>query len=51
VIQRLRDLIGEDCLDHAVFMGRIGSGTPATARSTRLPLAALYKDPSGSRVG
>ena len=42
----LTDIIGEDLLDHAVFMGRIGSGKPPKARSTRLPLAALYKDRS-----
>jgi sulfur-carrier protein adenylyltransferase/sulfurtransferase len=51
VIRHLTDLVGEDCLDHAVFMGRIGSGAPPKARSTRLPLTALYKDASGSHVG
>jgi hypothetical protein len=42
VTQRLTSLLGQDLLDHAVFMGRIGTGKRPKARSTRLPLAALY---------
>ncbi len=38
-------LIGEDASLRAVFMGRIGAGPPATARSTRRPLAELIVSP------
>lgn len=34
-------LLGEDCGKRAVFMGRIGAGAPARARSTRRPLQDL----------
>lgn len=34
-------LIGADNSERAVFMGRIGAGSPATARSTRRPLKDL----------
>lgn len=34
-------LIGKHEFDHAVFMGRIGAGAPARARSLRLPLSTL----------
>lgn len=43
VTQRLTSLLGQAVLDRAVFMGRVGTGKPAKARSTRLPLAALYQ--------
>ena len=38
---RCADLIGEDASRRAVFMGRIGAGAAATARSTRRPLTDL----------
>lgn len=41
VARRLRALIGDAALDRAVFMGRLGYGPPARARSHRLPLSAL----------
>ncbi|WP_137937748.1 ThiF family adenylyltransferase [Chitinivorax sp. B] len=44
--QRLADLIGEQSLQHAIFIGRIGAGQPATARSTRLPLSKLIYQPA-----
>lgn len=50
VTKRLTGLLGEDALARAVFMGRIGSGSPPKARSTRLPLAALYGDGTKSHV-
>jgi nitroreductase len=34
-------LIGAAAFEHAVFLGRIGAGPPATARSLRRPLAQL----------
>lgn len=43
VVAGLKDLMGEDRLDRAMFMGRIGSGRRPAARSTRLPLEALYQ--------
>jgi hypothetical protein len=51
VTNRLTDLVGKDNLDHAVFMGRIGSGSRPKARSTRLPLADLYADAAKAQVG
>lgn len=36
---RLETLVGSDALDRAVFMMRLGKGTPASARSLRLPLS------------
>jgi len=55
VTDQLTAIIGPDALDRAVFMGRIGSGRPAAARSTRLPLAALCEprqaaDQAGSAI-
>lgn len=41
VAAKLADLLGADTVERAVFYGRIGGGPPATARSTRLPLARL----------
>ncbi|MFM9435604.1 nitroreductase [Janthinobacterium sp. CG_23.3] len=38
---RCAALIGEDCGKRAVFMGRIGAGAAARARSTRRPLQDL----------
>jgi hypothetical protein len=38
---RLEALVGANVLARAVWMGRIGAGAPATARSTRLPLEKL----------
>lgn len=40
--RQLVDLIGTD-VPQAVFMGRLGAGKPAAARSTRKPLADLIK--------
>ncbi|NRR31330.1 nitroreductase family protein [Oxalobacteraceae bacterium] len=39
--RRTAKLIGEQTLEHAVFMGRIGSGAPARSRSLRRPLTQL----------
>ncbi len=41
VATRLNSLLGTDVLNRAVFMGRIGAGRTARARSTRLPLDRL----------
>jgi nitroreductase len=41
VSEHLKELIGLEHLERAVFMGRIGYGRQASARSTRLPLQAL----------
>lgn len=40
---RLATLLGEKNADHAVFMGRLGAGPSAGARSTRLPLSRLWR--------
>jgi hypothetical protein len=39
----LERLLGADVVGRAAFMGRIGAGEPARARSLRLPLDALLK--------
>ncbi|MDT8997955.1 molybdopterin biosynthesis protein MoeY [Paucibacter sp. APW11] len=39
--RRLQKLVGEAAADAAVFMGRVGQGKPASARSTRKDLADL----------
>ncbi|HJV00271.1 MAG TPA: nitroreductase family protein [Burkholderiaceae bacterium] len=39
--EQARQLIGKQAFDDAVFMGRIGAGPPAQARSLRLPLNTL----------
>ena len=41
--QRLDRLLGPDVAEAAVFMGRIGAGRPAEARSLRLPLERLFE--------
>lgn len=41
--------VGEQTLSKAVFMGRVGAGTVATARSTRLPLSKLLVTPTAPR--
>ena len=41
VARRVAVLFGNEAAARAVFMGRIGASTPATARSLRLPLDAL----------
>jgi hypothetical protein len=41
VRRRLEAQVGPGALARAVWMGRIGEGTPATARSLRLPLEKL----------
>jgi nitroreductase len=46
----LGDLLGPDVADRAAFMGRIGAGKPAAARSTRLPLARLLRQPDSMPV-
>ena len=43
VAARLKDVIGVDP-GRAVWMGRLGAGPAATARSVRLPLSSLMKD-------
>jgi nitroreductase len=45
----LDDLLGADIAPRAVFMGRIGAGNPATARSVRLPVESLVVGASGER--
>ena len=40
-VERLRALLAADDEQRAVFMGRIGAGRAATARSTRLPVERL----------
>lgn len=42
--RRLDGLLGSDATPRAVFMGRIGHGRPASARSLRLPVPALMGD-------
>jgi hypothetical protein len=46
VRDELGDLLGQDFVDRTVFMGRLGAGAPARARSTRLPLDRLMNDPT-----
>lgn len=41
VSRRLGDVIGTEVLRRAVWMGRLGAGEPAAARSMRLPLERL----------
>jgi molybdopterin/thiamine biosynthesis adenylyltransferase/nitroreductase len=41
VAARLGDLIGDEMLERATFMGRVGAGPAPSARSLRLPLARL----------
>jgi hypothetical protein len=41
ISQRLGRLLGPDVVERAAFYGRLGSGPPAAARSTRLPLERL----------
>lgn len=41
--QRVDRLLGPDVAEAAVFMGRIGAGRPAEARSLRLPLERLFE--------
>ena len=45
--QRVRDavdrLLGSDVASRAIFAGRIGAGSPAKSRSTRLPLERLMQ--------
>ena len=43
VRERLQDLFGRDVEPRVVFMGRIGAGRPAQARSLRLPLERLMR--------
>jgi len=40
--RRLEDLLGRELAEHAVFMGRLGHGPAAQARSLRKPLAKLW---------
>ena len=44
---RLESIVGERVGDAAVFMGRVGAGSPATARSTRRPLEELMLSTQG----
>jgi hypothetical protein len=43
-------LLGADVAPRAVFMGRIGSGRAAAARSLRLPLDRLLVEPVGDQA-
>jgi nitroreductase len=45
------DLVGEHAWETAVFMGRIGAGDPAKARSLRRPLSALLLRSDAQRDG
>jgi nitroreductase len=45
VRRKLERLLGTEAAERAVFMGRIGAGTPARARSVRLPLERLLVTP------
>jgi len=49
--RRLDALLGEGEATRAVFMGRIGAGPAAAARSLRLPLARLMVGPDASLEG
>ncbi|HEX7982244.1 MAG TPA: nitroreductase family protein [Duganella sp.] len=42
-------LVGKQAWEQAVFMGRIGAGEPAAARSTRKPLSALLVGAADAR--
>lgn len=42
---RTEALLGKDVIERAVFMGRIGAGPPAVARSLRRPLSELLVVP------
>ena len=46
VSERLRSLLGEEKAARAMFMGRIGEGSPPLARSLRLPLSRLLAKPA-----
>jgi hypothetical protein len=46
---QLSQLIGEEFSAQAVFMGRIGSSTPAKSRSLRLPLDRLMHNSSSEK--
>ncbi len=46
IAKRLAAAIGEVGCDRAVFIGRVGDGRAATARSIRLPLDRLMVDPN-----
>jgi nitroreductase len=46
--RRLRGLIGDDCVDYGVFMGRVGQDPAPTARSTRLEVRKLMANPGAS---
>ena len=43
VADRLQQLTGNQNSNQGIFMGRIGSGSPPPARSTRLPLGELVR--------
>ena len=45
VATRLIKLVGKNAAEHAVFMGRVGDGVAASARSTRRDLADLTHRP------
>lgn len=45
VTVKLQQLAGDQDSQRAIFMGRIGTGTPPRARSIRLPLAELITGP------
>lgn len=45
VAERLANLVGQENAEHAVFMGRVGDGAAARARSTRRELSDLMHRP------
>ncbi len=51
IARRLADLIGTDARDKSVFMGRVGHGAAATARSRRRPLEQLLVRSPGVPAG
>ncbi len=48
VCARVERLLGADVARRAVFLGRIGDGTPAASRSLRLPLEKLLQPEASS---
>ena len=45
ITNRLDQILGRARATNAVFMGRVGAGSPASSRSLRLPLDRLMHDP------
>lgn len=51
IAAQLAAIIGEANARNAVFMGRIGAGSPARSRSLRLPLESLLVKPGATNGG